>query len=218
MNKPVDKNKLLLIISAVLIVIAIIITCAATIYEKKASDNSVDSAIISGADGPSAQEEKPADGSADKPVTTEPKVTNTNKAGKYKINTQTDPLGIRKTPEDNAERLSDIPKGEEIEILTVYESWGYVEYNGNSGWIPMKYVKEISLSTDSPKHASGFYKIATKDDPLGIRSTPHTDAQRGGEVPKNAEVKILATCGDWGLVNYQGEWGWLSFQYLEKVS
>lgn len=213
MKKNFDKNKILLIISAVLIVIAIAITCTATIYEKKAMDNSSDSAVISGADGPVANNDKPAE----KPQTSAPQATNTNKAGKYKINTQTDPLGIRKTPEDNAERLSDIPKGEEIEILTVYESWGYVEYNGTCGWVPMKYVKEISLSAEAPKHTPGKYKIATQNDPLGIRSTPDTDAQRGGEIPKNAEVKILATCGEWGLVKYQGEWGWLSFQYLKKV-
>lgn len=214
MKKTFDKNKVLLLISAILIIIAIIITCSATIYEKKAMDNSKSSEVISGADGPVAKD----DNSSQKPETTKPQKTESNKAGKYSINTQTDPLGIRRTPEDGAERLTEIPKDTEIQILCVYDDWGYVEYNGTNGWVPMEYVKEISLSIEAPKHKSGTYKIATKEDPLGIRSTPDTDAQRGGEVPRNAEVKILATCGEWGLVKYNGEWGWLSFEYLEKVS
>ena len=37
MAKAKDKNKIMLIISAMLIVIAVIITCVATIYEKTSS-------------------------------------------------------------------------------------------------------------------------------------------------------------------------------------
>lgn len=219
MSTPKDKNKILLIISAILIVIAIIITCIATIYEKNASDTSKTSEVISGADGPAVSTTNTPSDSSDKPETTAPQVNGTsNKAGKYKVITKDDPLGIRLTAEDNAQRISEIPKGAEIEILAIYDIWGYVEYEGVSGWVSMNYVELVSASDETPKHSTGKYKIATQDDPLGIRTKPEQDAERGGEVPKGAEVEILTICGDWGYVEYEDKSGWLSFQYLEKVS
>ena len=62
-------------------------------------------------------------------------------AGKYTINTQDDPLGIRVKPEADAQRNGEVPKGEEVEILTVCGEWGYVEYGEYSGWLSFQYLK-----------------------------------------------------------------------------
>ena len=219
MAKAKDKNKIMLIISAMLIVIAVIITCVATIYEKTSSDNNKTSEIISGADGPAVSTTKTPTVSTTAPQTTAPQVNKSeNKAGKYKVITKDDPLGIRIDAEQDAQRISEIPKGTEIEILAVYDTWGYVNFEGVGGWVSMNYVELISASSETPKHTTGKYKIATKDDPLGIRTKPEQDAERGGEIPKGKEVEILAVCGEWGYVKYENESGWLSFQYLEKVS
>ncbi len=223
MAKPKDKNKTMLIISALLIVVAVIITCVAVAYEKS-HDTSKTSDIISGADSPaqnnSSKTTNPSQTAT--PQTTAPQTTtqvkNTeNKAGKYKVATKDDPLGIRIYADKDAERVSEIPKGTEIDILAVFDAWGYVTYDGVSGWISMNYVELITASTESPKYAVGKYKIATKDDPLGIRTKPEQDAERGGEIPKGKEVEILAVYGDWGYVKYENTSGWLSFKYLEKV-
>lgn len=219
MAKTKDKNKIMLIISAMLIVIAVIITCVATIYEKTSSNNNKTSEIISGADGPAVSTTKAPTLSTTAPQTTAPQVSKAeNKAGKYKVNTKDDPLGIRIDAAQDAQRISEIPKGTEIEILAVYDTWGYVNFDGVGGWVSMNYVELVSASTETSKHTTGKYKIATKDDPLGIRTKPEQDAERSGEIPKGEEVEILAVCGDWGYVKYESESGWLSFQYLEKVS
>ena len=219
MAKAKDKNKIMLIISAMLIVIAVIITCVATIYEKTSSDTDKKSEVISGADGPAVSTTKAPGVSTTALQTTAPQGNKTeNKAGKYKVNTKDDPLGIRIEAAQDAQRISEISKGTEIEILAVYDTWGYVNFEGVGGWVSMNYVELVSASTEAPKHTTGKYKIATKDDPLGIRTKPEQDAERGGEIPKGEEVEILAVCGDWGYVKYENESGWLSFQYLEKVS
>lgn len=219
MAKAKDKNKIMLIISAMLIVIAVIITCVATIYEKTSSDTDKKSEVISGADGPAVSTTKAPGVSTTAPQTTAPQGNKTeNKAGKYKVNTKDDPLGIRIEAVQDAQRISEIPKGTEIEILAVYDTWGYVNFEGVGGWVSMNYVELVSASAETSKHTTGKYKIATKDDPLGIRTKPEQDAECGGEIPKGEEVEILAVCGDWGYVKYENESGWLSFQYLEKVS
>lgn len=63
------------------------------------------------------------------------------KTGKYTIATQSDPLGIRSKPEDDAEWLHGVPKGTEVEILAVVGEWGYVEYKGTEGWLNFQYLK-----------------------------------------------------------------------------
>ncbi len=62
-------------------------------------------------------------------------------AGKYTIGTQNDPLGIRVKPQSDAQRNGEVPKGEEVEILTVCGDWGYVVYGENSGWLSFEYLK-----------------------------------------------------------------------------
>lgn len=215
MAKKLDGNKIILIIAAGLIAIAVLITCVASIYENSKKSNGGETTTqanvtdVANPDNNSNNETKPQ---ANKPTSTAK-----NGAGKYKVVTKNDPLGIRLQAAKDAERVSEIPKGSEIEILAVYDSWGYVNYNGVGGWVAMEYVELISATNVTVKHEAGKYTIATQDDPLGIRTKPEQDAQRAGEVPKGETVEILAVYGEWGYVNYNGMNGWLSFNYLKKA-
>lgn len=62
-------------------------------------------------------------------------------SGKYTIGTQNDPLGIRVKPQADAQRNGEVPKGEQIEVLTVCGEWGYVNYGEYSGWLSFEYLK-----------------------------------------------------------------------------
>lgn len=62
-------------------------------------------------------------------------------SGKYTIGTQNDPLGIRVKPQSDAQRNGEVPKGEEVEVLTVCGEWGYVKYSEYSGWLSFEYLK-----------------------------------------------------------------------------
>ncbi len=208
MDKKLDTNKIILIVAAGLIVLAILITCIATVVEKvKKDDNETTAPGVSVSDTVKTDD---ASTTEKTPVT-----ANKNGAGKYKVVTKDDPLGIRLQAAKDSERVSEIPKGSEIEVLTVYDTWGYVKHDGVSGWIAMEYVELISATNVTVKRAPGKYTIATQDDPLGIRTKPEQDAQRAGEIPKGEQVEILAVYGEWGYVSYNGINGWLSFQYLK---
>ena len=60
--------------------------------------------------------------------------------GKYIINTQETPLGIRNMP-NGVRGDKEIAKGVEVEILTVSGEWGYVEHEGLCGWLSFEYLK-----------------------------------------------------------------------------
>ncbi|MBR4286797.1 MAG: SH3 domain-containing protein [Clostridia bacterium] len=220
MAKKLDANKIILIIAAGLIAIAVLITCVASIYEHSLKDKGETKPDVSVSETVNKDDKTPDTTKADanKPDTTKSSATtNKNGAGKYKVITKDDPLGIRIQAAKDSERVSEIPKGAEVEILTVFDKWGYVSYNGVGGWVSMEYVELVSATNVTVKHEPGKYTIATQDDPLGIRTKPEQDAERAGEVPKGEEVEILAVYGEWGYVEYNGINGWLSFQYLKKA-
>ena len=62
------------------------------------------------------------------------------------------------------------------------------------------------------------YKVATKDDPLGLRIKPSTESDSIIYVPKGHEVEGIAVWEDWGYVVYEQSGGWLSMNYLELIS
>ena len=73
-------------------------------------------------------------------------------AGKYKINTGSSPyLNMRLAADKDSAVVTTIPNGTEIEVLFVDDrdvteenefGWGYVEYNGERGWVFMQYLKK----------------------------------------------------------------------------
>lgn len=75
-----------------------------------------------------------------------------NGAGKYKINTGSSPsLNMRLAADRDSAVVTTIPNGTEIEVMFVDDrdvetpddfGWGYVEYNGERGWVFMEYLEK----------------------------------------------------------------------------
>ena len=151
------------------------------------------------------------------PATTAP-ASSGYSTGTYKIATQDDPLSLREYPGEG--RVGEIPKGETVEVIAVYEEWGYVLYDGQNGWISLTLTEAISATTIATTNKPGKYIINTQEDPLSIR-TQITDGERSAEIPKGETIEILTVCkgdeGEYGLVNYDGTFGWLPFTYLKAA-
>jgi len=56
------------------------------------------------------------------------------------VNTKSDPLGMRATPQQNGEVICRIPKGETVSVLEE-GSWALIEYRGQQGYVNSKYLK-----------------------------------------------------------------------------
>ncbi len=202
-----DKNQLVLAISAGLIVLAVLIAIisSAVAKSKVESKTTQPSTASSGTQQPGL----PNQGGSNNTVN-----TTGNNPGKYKVATKNDPLGVRLHPEDGAQRIYELPKGSEIQVVATYGNWAYVQIDGVNGWVALKYLQLVEKGA-APKYSNGTYTVSTKNDPLGIRVKPYQDAERNGQVPKGEKVTVLTVCGEWGYVNYNGNYGWLSFQYLK---
>ena len=144
MDKLKNKNTIVLIISAVLILIAIIVAVVATASSGKdkkettttPTEESVSIDLASIADMNNASTTK-------KP---QQQTSYSYEPGKYKIATKDDPLGLRLEPNTSSDRLVYVPKGHEVEVLAVWEDWGYVVYEKTGGWLSMNYLELVSAN------------------------------------------------------------------------
>lgn len=143
MDKLKNKNTIVLIISAVLILIAIIVAVVATASSDKdeketathSTEESVSIDLASIADMNNAS------------TTKRPQQTSYSyEPGKYKIATKDDPLGLRLEPNTSSDRLIYVPKGYEVEVIAVWEDWGYVVYEQTGGWLSMNYLELVSAN------------------------------------------------------------------------
>ena len=75
-----------------------------------------------------------------------------NGAGKYKVDTGSSPyLNMRLAADRESDVVTTIPNGTELDVMFIDDSevtdtddygWGYVEYNGERGWVFMEYLKK----------------------------------------------------------------------------
>ena len=144
MNALKNKNTIVLIISAVLILIAIIVAVVATATSGK--DNKKDTTPVETVDDVTIDLASIADMN-NTSTTKKPQQTSYSyEPGKYKIATKDDPLGLRLEPNTSSDRLIYVPKGYEVEVLAVWEDWGYVVYENTGGWLSMNYLDLVSAN------------------------------------------------------------------------
>ena len=65
------------------------------------------------------------------------------------VNTEKDPLNVRKSPSDNAEIIGQVKKGSNVTIYSETDGWYEIEYNGGVGYVSKKYIISKGNSSDS---------------------------------------------------------------------
>jgi hypothetical protein len=84
----------------------------------------------------------------------------------------------------------------------------------------MKNTEFVSVSTSKTVHGIGKY-IVNSYPCIYIRRRPDdsSDSGLGGSIPNGTEVDIISVyqgvAGEWGLVEYNGEVGWIPFTFLD---
>ena len=144
MDKLKNKNTIILIISAILILIAIIVAVVATASSDKKDKK--ETTTVSTTEEVSIDLASIADMN-NVPTTKKAQQNSYSyQTGKYKIATKDDPLGLRIEPNTTSDRLIYVPKGYEVEVIAVWEDWGYVVYEQTGGWLSMNYLELVSSS------------------------------------------------------------------------
>lgn len=141
------------------------------------------------------------------------------------VSTQKDPLNIRSGAGESYKVLGSIPKGTYIYVKTTSTSgWYYTTYGGVSGYVSASYVT-LDMSDgyygyyyddiDGDGHNGDWAIIATKSDPLNLRSSPSTSASIITSIPKGSSVYVnYEYDSTWCYITWGSYSGYVATQYL----
>lgn len=149
--------------------------------------------------------------------------TNTNTSTKTdtdkKTNTKTDTA--KKTDKDTGKKTDKDTKkdtGKKTDKSTKTDTGKKTNKSTKKSSVK-KTTKKTSRSTVKlSKKYAGTYKVNTKDDPLTMRQEPDKTSDVVIQVPKGTKVKVTKGTKDWAYTTYKGLNGYLSMEFLKKVS
>lgn len=151
--------------------------------------------------------------------------TNTNTSTKTdtdkKTNTKTDTDKKTDTKKDTAKKIDKDTKkdtGKKTDKSTKTDTSKKTNKSTKKSSVK-KTTKKTSKSTVKlSKKYAGTYKVNTKDDPLTMRLEPDKTSDVVIQVPKGTKVKVTKGTKDWAYTTYKGLNGYLSMEFLKKVS
>ncbi|MBR1752271.1 MAG: protein kinase [Ruminococcus sp.] len=122
-----------------------------------------------------------------------------------------------------------IPIGTELDIYGEQEAdsttWGYITYDGITGWIDEASLSDIPTVVDpySPSYIETMF-VDTKENDLSMRYGPSYDFEIVTMVARHDEVDVYgeqynSDTGDtWAYITYKGSCGWVNMKYLSDLS
>lgn len=127
-----------IIFAVILVVLILLIVCAVVLIKGRMEKNKSQN---------NSQSESIADESEEDTQTTEPTVTpepSQVKEPDVIMQTTADELRLRKEPNTDCEVITVLEKGTKLEMLSQEEGWAFVDYQGQTGYVSMDYLEEVT--------------------------------------------------------------------------
>lgn len=127
------------------------------------------------------------------------------------VKTASGTLNLREQPTTAARVLMTIPRGESIIVASRGADWCAVRYAGVSGHVMTQY---LSFPGDASAEPASYATVVTQSGPLNMRSQPTTGSAVVVQIPRGAQVGVIAQSGSWSQVTYGGKSGYVMSGYL----
>lgn len=130
-------------------------------------------------------------------------------------------LNLRSGAGTNTSILTTIPKGTSLSVQSQSGEWAKVTYNGKTGYVNTSYLQTAAPAptptpTPTPPVQSTDYRKTTGN--LNLRSAAGTSNSVLLVIPNGTTLLVESLDGTWAKVTYGGKTGYVSTQYLVKVS
>lgn len=144
-------------------------------------------------------------------------------------------LVMRSEPGDDKKEIHVLDYGQEVQVLKTENGWAQVKADDLTGWctaeqltedqsqIKPKEVKEVSdddkgqLVEPSTRIKNGFHGVVNTEDGLNLRCGPGREYDILMVVPYETEVVEEGREGDWLFIKYDGQYGWVSSEYVSPM-
>lgn len=140
------------------------------------------------------------------------------------VNTAKDPLIVRSGPGKSYSKLGSMAKGKTFDIngKTTDSSgtvWYRFTFSGKTAYVSSAYVKTTSTASAVTTVSNTTGTVATKSDPLIIRSGPGTNYSRLGTLAKGKTFNVTGQTKDssglvWYQLSFNGKTGYASSKYV----
>jgi uncharacterized protein YgiM (DUF1202 family) len=114
-------------------------------------------------------------------------------------------------------KIGAIAAGKSFEILRYEGNWAVVRYGGRTGYVYKQYVRESSSPVPSPSSVgggNGEQGVATAG--VNFRSLNNRNKVIGG-IPAGRSFEILRYEGNWAVVRYGNQTGYVYKQYVRSA-
>ncbi|WP_307993613.1 SH3 domain-containing protein [uncultured Intestinibacter sp.] len=137
-------------------------------------------------------------------------------------------LNVRSGAGTNYSKIGSLTQGTKVNIISESNGWSKINYNGKIGYISSQYVSEVSSNpapeTNKPSNptpdnnTSGNTIKEVNTNVLNVRSGAGTNYSKIGSLTQGTRVSVISESNGWSKINYNGKVGYVSSQYLSKVS
>lgn len=186
------------------------------------------------------ESQKPSEQSKEEKPSNKVSQTKPNKPSEASLKTAyikaTGGLWLHSSPDSHiSSRLTIMNNGEKVQILDESGSWYKVNYNGKMGWCSSKFLSEPSQSSKASESKPNNQVTPTKpldtnhseskiesayikaNGGLWLHSTMSSSSSSRMTIMGNGEkVTVLEKDGSWFKVNYNGNIGWCSREFLSS--
>ena len=127
-------------------------------------------------------------------------------------------VSLRKYADTSASRLAKVPLGATVTACVLEGSFVKCFYNGKTGYILAKYLKNASDDSNSSSESlTGEARVVNCIPYVSLRKTPDTSAKRLDKVPLGAYVIAKGSASNGFIkVEYKGQTGYILGAYLKK--
>lgn len=124
-------------------------------------------------------------------------------------------LAMRAEPKTKSRRLAKLPRGTVVYVSQLNGDWGYISYNGQHGWVAIRYLKKGGEYEAAASVKSGnTYTVIC--DTLNVRK--RAGGTRIDTIKSGTSVRVTSVSNGWARVSYSKNGrikeGWVSTKYL----
>lgn len=139
---------------------------------------------------------------------------------------QAEVLNVRSGPSTSYEKIGQITKGSEIEILEVKEGWFKFSFNGKEGWIAGEFAKQYDQGEETIENTSDTNQtgenqgllVEVNSATLNLRSDPSLESDILTQLNQGTQAILLKKDGDWSKIKLSdGTTGWVASWLIKEV-
>lgn len=126
-------------------------------------------------------------------------------------------LRLRTEPSTDSATITYLNSGDQVQILGEAGEWYQVSCGEHTGYVFAAYVESHSVQSvnaEAQQESLAGKKGLVTADEIDFRTGPSTEEEVISTLNEGAEVTIVSVSGDWCKVEYGGQKGYISAEYL----